>query len=858
MQESSTNPYIPQESETIRYQTETLHSPLGRIVKIAMIVTGILSVLIGVGLFFLIPRTSYEDKQARIDLGNILQPPKQLAKLVPVSSSQGFTLNYDNQLFTSYAEMAAPKGDGKTQVATPYFENDDLRTKRDYNLVRISPVQSADSNRSAVTDPPQLFVTTSITQQDLKNNEAKPDYKGLSKLSLFIQLSTEKRLSARTADDGTTVSIDASKPEARSINGTNYQKVRYTTKNENHRISNEKYDDCYYTIQNDVPYAACVNNIRPYNIDTASLGEQVLQTLSFQAPKVDDTAAATDKATDKKDDVATKDENDNTDTTVSNEVELPFIDKKPEYNDNSASLKAIAFNQPSVVRIGTLYCADLQLKLESGETTTKLTDACVGNSASGTIVSKDGHIVTTGHAIRYDPRAAVNGYINFADNQNDLLERLDRVLDYLEKIKVILESDANYLRIGAQTGDQEALAKIHNIGSVIPSNYVTATNDAYSYSIQPMDRPIVLDRTTGARPSFAYSDSVIAAKFLMADYDVAKNNQTIFSGDTSPKDIGVLKAEGSFQNASIAAGNDVKTNDILNTLGYPAYSDSSLVIDKIRNMAQVTYAKVDQTFDKDGHRLIQTSTPTTPGSDGGGVFNQAGDLIGVSVYGPSYCPDQQCFANGTIRSSNELLSLLDEQNVSLGNLSDASVSWRDAIDQYFRGNYSASQAAFTQAGSQYGFNQLAAPMQKLAQSKQGSASDTSLANQALGIMIGVLIFTVVITILLAIVFFLQRKRLDSLRVGHYGAAAPAIPLPVAQQAPPVMPAVQPLQQQGTYAPQQWNQQPSQAPPLQQNPPAAPQYGQQPPQPYQAPVQQQGLPPAAPNTPQPPEDPFYRN
>jgi S1-C subfamily serine protease len=868
MQDSSLNPYIPQESEAIRHQTETLHSPLGRAVKILLIITGVLSVLIGIGLFFLAPMTSTEDKQARVELGNVVQPPDQLAKLVPVKSTLGFSLQYDNQLFESYAETVAPANpDGKTQASSPYFENDDLRTSRNYNLVRLRPNVSPNADSSAITNPPELLVTSAITPKMLKEAAAKPDYKGLSQLSLFVKLSSEIRLAARTADDGTTVTIDASQPVSQTINSVQYQKVRYKTTNDNYRISNQKYDDCYYTIQHKLPYAACVTNIRPSNVDAAAMDEQMLKSLAFAEPQIKDDATTDAKDADKTDsketskdaakdttkDATTEEETIDQSEADDSEVEAPLIAKKPEYNENALSLKTIAKNQPSTVRIGTLYCADLALKLESGDTAMTLTDACAGGVSSGTIVSKDGYIATTGHAIRYTPKDAITGYINFAKDQKDMLDRLDRVLEYMIKAKLnILQSDVDYLKIGAQTGDQEALAKIENLGSIIPDNFVTPVKDNYSYAIQPSDKPIVVDSSTGTKPTFAYSDSVLSGKFIVADYDAEKSVQEVFGSDTPTSDIGLLKVDGSFQNVTVGVGDDIKADNILNTVGYPAYTDNSLTIDKIRNTPVATDSKVGQTYDKDGHRLIQTDTPIVPGNDGAGTFDQTGNLVGLGVYGLSYCPDQQCFANGTIRSSNELLSLVEKQNLKLGDISEATVTWRKAVDDYFRGDYASARSEFKTAGASYAFNQLASPLQKLAQSKLGSKSDTSLANQAMSILIGVLIAMVILTILLAILFLLQRRRLDMMRVGHYGAGTPvAQPAAVLPSTQPFMPPQGPQQQQ--WAPQQQSvpQQPYQTPPpaQQAGPYQAPQ--QQPQQPFVNPQQ-------TPVQPQiPPEDPFYK-
>lgn len=863
MQDSSTNPYIPQESQEIRHKTETLHSPLGRVVKIALIVTGVLLVLVAAGLVFLIPRTSYEDKQARIDLGNVVQPSDQLAKLVPVKSTLGFSLQYDNLMFTSSAKTPDTLDEkGKTVAAGATFDNNDLRTPREYDLVRIRPIQSADSTRSAITNPPELEISAEITAKTLKDNETKPDYKDLSKLALFMKLSSDKKLAERNPEDGTTaiVSIDETKPVARKINGIDYQMVRYTTKNENYRVATEKHEDCYYTIQNDIPYAACVTDIRPSSTDAASLNEKLLESLNFEKPVAP--VAETTEGTEQQTKVETdKNESENIDEAE----EAALITKKPEYNDNAESLKAIAKNQPATVRVGTLYCADLALKVESGDTGATLTDACVGNVATGTIISKDGYIATTGHAVRYDPKAAINGYINFAENQKDMLDRLGRVLDYLVKAKLIFPSDAAYMKTGAQIGDQEALAKIENLGSVIPDEFVTPVKDEYTYAIQPTDKPIVLDRNTGQKPSFAYSDSVLAAKYVASDYDTGKAAREKFDSKVPDADIGLLKLEGAFQNAALGAPVEIKANDNLNVLGFPAYTDSTLLIDKIRNMPVVTNAKVDQTYEREGKSLIQVNTPVVPGNDGAGVYDQQARLVGFGVYGLPYCPDQQCFANGTIRPTTELVSLLEKQNIKLADVSEATTVWHEAVDQYFKGNYAAAAAGFGNAGNLYNFNALAGPLQKLAQSKIGSQGDTSLANQAAGAMIAALIVMTVVTILLTVVFFLQKRRLDSLRVGHYGAAtAPTAPAPVypAQQAQyPVQPLgqnIQAPQQPVTSQQQAWSTSatpdttilspqgsaPSQAPSAYQQPPA--QYQPQPPQQSAQPSQQT-----------PPEDPFYR-
>lgn len=876
MEDSSTNPYIPQQSEDIRKKVYQRQSPLGRVVKWSMIATIVVSILVGGGLFFVIPETTKVDQVAREKLADALQPPQEMHKRVDVQSDIGFNLNYDNRIYSSYAEVGDSSAGTEESVAVlagQTYENNDLRTIRAYNYVRVRPVESVDSVRALAPLPPELEIFATVSDDDLTKAAAVPENKGLSKLSLFVKMDTDKRLAKKVADDKTIVTIEASKPISRNMGGVDYQKVRYTTTNDNYRVSNTKYDDCYYTIQNDQPYSICISDVRPFNVSAASLIERVFDSITFEAPTVssestDDKAKDTSfvrplvtlaqaSGTDDKDDGADEVE------TTSESGESPLITVLPSYYKDPGSLTAVAANQPSVVRIGMLYCADLALKFESGETATNLTDACVGSMSTGVFVSRDGHIATTGHAIRTQKKAAINGYINFAPDQDSMLDRLQRVLDYLLEAKIILQSDAEYLKSGVTIGDQEALAKVQNIASVIPDKFITPVKEAYSYAVQPTDKPIVINRTDALKPQFAYSDSVISAKYVASIYDASKSVQEVFNSATPTIDVGLLKAEGGFPDVVVASNEDIKSNDTLNTIGFPAYTDSSLTIDRIRNIPVAQVSKVDQAYEKDGTRLIQTNMPVMPGHDGAPVFDNSGRLVGFAVYGLSYCPDQQCFGTGTVRSIKEFWQLLDENNIKLNGGSVDFASWKKGVDEYMRANYVASADAFGQSRD-YAFNRWAEPLQKLARTNQGTRYDTSFMNQLQVVMIISLVILVVLTVLLSIAFAVHRRRINTLQVGHYGAVASAqsANMGTTTLPPPIMNANSPSTMQSPTYGQPASpgaQVPPQAPPVQQQPQPFPQSATNQ-------VPQSGVPVQSPTTPSqqplsgavpPTEDPFYK-
>lgn len=261
-----------------------------------------------------------------------------------------------------------------------------------------------------------------------------------------------------------------------------------------------------------------------------------------------------------------------------------------------------------------------------------------------------------------------------------------------------------------------------------------------------------------------------------------------------------------------------------------------------------------------------------PGHDGAPVFDNAGQLVGFAVYGLSYCPDQQCFGTGTVRSIKELWQLLDENNIKLSGGNADFASWKKGVNEYMRANYVASADSFGQARD-YAFNRWAEPLQKLARTNQGTQYDTSFMNQLQVVMIVALVFLAGLTMALAAAFIVHRKRINMMQVGHYGAVASAqaavpgsstLPPPImnanspsTMQSPVFGQPAMPVQPQPTYqqipaptqpqVPTQLPAQPFGPTPVNSVPPPDPQT------PPQANPEQKPLSGAVP----PSEDPFYK-
>jgi hypothetical protein len=104
--------------------------------------------------------------------------------------------------------------------------------------------------------------------------------------------------------------------------------------------------------------------------------------------------------------------------------------------------------------------------------------------------------------------------------------------------------------------------------------------------------------------------------------DGSRRTAAIRSSDASA-DICLLTASLPARTsiAQIDAGRQVNVGDRVFAIGSPLGLDASLsdgLVSAIRNL--------------DGVQLIQTTAPVSPGSSGGGLFNEAGKLIGITTF----------------------------------------------------------------------------------------------------------------------------------------------------------------------------------------------------------------------------------
>lgn len=609
------------------------------------------------------------------------------------------------------------------------FADTDLAESRAYTIMRVRPIETSEATRSEVTlASPELRVTSSPNKGYWEMLATKKEYKDLSKIDMLVK----ETVTAHTADK----TIEASDTEVKNINDTDYRKVTFTSTNERYGVTTIAREDCYMTVQHDRPYVACIGGIRASNFAVVPQLETVLSSISYDGLDTKALVTTTDAVADAsmlntKDDAhatsgstGATEENKSTSKTASSQYTVP------SYLADTASFKSIAGSVPATVRVGTLYCADIKLSLPEGGDGPTLTGACVDKAGTGFFVSSDGYLATSASTVQVKPEEAISAYITNAPDSEQALSRLQRILDYLVDARSLMQTDADALLAGVQERDQDIIAKINALSSLIKPEDVAITKERYAYALQLADKPIVVNQNGDGSSSFAYTDTVIEANLEAKDYSTSLSQMQIYEGETVKSDTALLKVKKNAIYPTLVIGNDtVADKQAIGLAGFPMYAYGSLASAQFRATPLYRLGAVTQTFSGgEGQKVRAISTSSHAGLAGAPALSQTGEVAGMATYGNLNCPDRKCFASTVIRDASGVGALVKKRNITLQTDSASMQVWQDGLTQLTRGNYREAAQLFTQAGQLYPQNYQAARFADYSRSQYGSATDTSTMN----------------------------------------------------------------------------------------------------------------------------------
>ncbi len=423
--------------------------------------------------------------------------------------------------------------------------------------------------------------------------------------------------------------------------------------------------------------------------------------------------------------------------------------------DDATLVSVIAKNQPSVVRLGMIYCADITLA--NATVFANFADNCSGKVGSGSFISSDGYIATSGHVASVTP---VKSLVNSLKESGDIA----RYLNYLVSTRLMTAREANTIKAGLDKDDSDARAALEASASLIPETQVQVANSTTQYAVQLSKDPIAVDRTAN-RLTFEYSDTVITATFVDQDYDEASSDKALTNGQFTSSDVALLKAKtnSSFPYIPLGSIDTLKVGDQLTAIGFPS-AINGVSSDLTQTVPSITQGKVkDIRFDSSDNvrKIIGTSVQIGQGNSGGPALNDQGEQVGLNTYSIIECPNLDCYGDGQVRDVADLKALLQKNNITLktGGVID---DWTRALAAYTKGNYEEALTYLTKVQDEYPANYLVSSLLNVAKQQVGTPEDTSTSYKAQGLvaiaLATVVVLMVVVTIvLIALIVVLTRK-----------------------------------------------------------------------------------------------------
>lgn len=655
-----------------------------------------------------------------------------------ISSELGMNVTYNTRELEGY---------GFAEDVT--FSGNDLDETRPYSIMRVRPVATSEANRSEITlASPELRITSSLNASYWELLAAKKDYKDLSKIDQLVKETTASKLTDKT--------IEATDVEAQKIGEYDYRKVSYVSTNELYGVTTERREDCYMTVQSDRPYVACINNIRPSNFSVVPQLEQALKGISYSKVDTDILEKEVDEKQDEAmlnggadEEVESADMGDATDEESVDTGEGDDANKRedgdakpkvdtdtstavPAYLTDEKDFTAAATVAPATVRVGTLYCADIQLTLPMGGSGPTLTGACVDKAGTGFVISGSGLVATSASVVQIKPAEAIASYVVNAPTPSVMSQRLERVLEYLVQSRIIMQSDADAIVAGVAERNQDVIAKVNELSTKINPEDIAIKKESYSYAVQLSNTPIVVNDSGDGSSSFTYTDSVVSAKLETQSYSSKVTQTDIYQGKPVEDDTALLQLETNARYPAVSlglSGESLAEKSSVSISGMPMYAFGSIASAQLRSTPMYRSGAISQVFNVgSGVRVWSVATVSHAGFAGAPVVDQRGRVVGVATYNNLNCPDRKCFASTVVRDTSGVSELVKQRNISLQTSTASMQAWQQGLAQMNRGNFKGATAQFEEAARLYPFNHHAAAFAAYSKSQYGSATDTSTIN----------------------------------------------------------------------------------------------------------------------------------
>ncbi len=615
-----------------------------------------------------------------------------------IRSSLGFSLTVDESLMEVSGQVTDPASDSDF-VFGESFEGDELNEERAYSIIKAKLI---DASSNQISIPPDLSIVTNIRESfwDDKVEEGETQIEAL----------------VRWAGRNYTSDLGWDEPVSEDVTINSYRYIRseYTQTTTFDDLEFKLFIRQLVTVQEGRPYIITIASFREGSLDLAEQLESVVNTVSYGG--LDSTQLSLNPA-----DIVTA----VLSATDGDDV-IEDVSNTPFEIDEDTVFDVILRNQPAVVRVATVRCADLSVRGSAGSTELGL--GCMAGVGSGSIISEDGYVATNGHVVSLEDSSLLSGYLAFADSSSLASERVDTMLDHLTQEGIVSLAGASSVRTSLLSGQLDIASFVGAFVDAVSESAIEISNDDYTYVLQLGTDAFKLQVQDGLGTIDVSGETLVEAELIAQDYE-ANGTGGLILGDGEASDVAVLKVEkGDFPVVELGSIDDLKPGDGITAIGYPAFVDGGLATTSDTTTPTVTQGNVLNVFAESSTKdnvLIATSTPISGGNSGGPAFDESGIQVGLNTYAQIECADQNCFGAGVARDVKDLISLVDEEGIDLDVTSDISDNWDEALESYEQSNYKGAAKQFDKVDDKYPSHYLATRLQSLSESKIGSPGDRS-------------------------------------------------------------------------------------------------------------------------------------
>lgn len=630
-------------------------------------------------------------KKPGVLLQEALQVRDTEAQQFTVNSQLGFSLIYDSEFIDGHGQVTTSAKDGIIEGLE--YSDGDLAEPRSYNIVtlRIKKDEASDST-FGLSARPTLTVLTSARQQYFEPRRER--YPGLSDTEIAVR---EFNLEFSTLVGR----------EQETINNIPYEKLLYESRTtDGTQVTSQTLQ--YVTVQHGRPFV--INILYSPSTQQGDLAPLIaaLESVTYRSP--DAGAQYLTSATFEDVNGATKTPMVAGLSTFAAVPTSSNILNEPKELAADTALKVVAKNQLAVVRVGTIYCFDVDARKGDGSLGLALPNVCGAGVGSGSILDADGWVATNGHVATIDVREALGTYLELqvGFKKNAALKQL---VDYFVAIGATKAAESGAFLKDLETGKAEALEAARGIFQKMPDAQLGIRAERGEYAIQLAGDPVklVIDQQT-EKFSFNYGKTIVKA--ALVDSEVDRGVKQIRNGKST--DVALLDIESDRRFPTIAIGNmgKVKKGDGVTIVGFPGFVDDHLLTKRTRTIPTATQGKVTSlATNAGGYSLLFTSAMAAQGNSGGPAFNDTGEQVGLITYVTTSAvnPDigsTEFAKESIIHNIADLTAMATDNKVELNPQSDIAEEWHAAIDAFAAGDYRTALREFKGVQQAYGDHYL--------------------------------------------------------------------------------------------------------------------------------------------------------